>query len=491
MPKTKTAILLILAMLAGQTPGYCPGKIEDASQRTYVQKVYLEGNQKRYEIHTQQIHYKDGSEFKPIDTTIRGKLFGGWQQDKASYKSDFPKHADGTFEFHNVYEGADYVMKAKPEAAHVEGQVFNGTDEGNYVLYPDAFGKGKDLKVYAYAHGLKKVIVIKEKPVPNDQDLTFDFELILDSKIKIKRTDGAEWDKQNDIDFKDKTIMVGPAGKESYFRNAIMWDSGGATEPVPIELMQKGGKLYIRKTVPKEFLEKATFPVYTDHPTAYYAGSGDGWARESHDGLVTFAASYATAHAAAGDAGFAAGSTGETTQTNVNGSGGTEARIYRGFFAIDTSGIDDGATISAATLNLYITAIDNDDNDGNDFNVVVEGLQASTTTVAAGDFDACGDAVTNPTEGSDRIDLGSNSTSTYNTWTLDADGIGWISKTGTTKLGIREGHDVLNDTPNLSEGGRSQLVWSTSEATGTSQDPYLNVTVAAGGPKKGSAIVIT
>jgi hypothetical protein len=42
-------------------------------------------------------------------------------------------------------------------------------------------------------------------------------------------------------------------------------------------------------------------------------------------------------------------------------------------------------------------------------------------------------------------------------------------------LGLREGHDVLNSQPAIV----SDIGFSTSEETGTTQDPYLSITYAA------------
>lgn len=119
-------------------------------------------------------------------------------------------------------------------------------------------------------------------------------------------------------------------------------------------------------------------------------------------------------------------------------------RVFRGVTMFDTSDLTSGATISDAKPALYVTLVNDTDNDGDDWINVVQASCASTTTLATGDFDAIGDAVNNPTEGATRIDLGDIGTDAYKEWTLTATGIGWISKTGITQIGWREGHDCIN-----------------------------------------------
>jgi len=162
--------------------------------------------------------------------------------------------------------------------------------------------------------------------------------------------------------------------------------------------------------------------------------------------------------------------------------------ISRSFFPVDTSALPDGATISEAKLYIYIEAKADDDNDGDDWGSVVQTSQEDPTTLEEADFDQCG-AIDNPTEGADRIDIGSITTSAYNYWTLNATGRGWISKTGWTLLGLREGHDAI-DSPIASSSGNvtNSITVRFSEYTGTGSDPYLSVTYTTTSIKKVSGV---
>lgn len=167
--------------------------------------------------------------------------------------------------------------------------------------------------------------------------------------------------------------------------------------------------------------------------------------------------------------------------------------IMRLFLPFDTSSISASATVSAATLNVYVTAKVNTDNDGTDYIGVIRTSQATHTTLANGDYDNAG-AVDNPTQGASNVDIGSISASAYQTFTLDSTGLGWIAKNGEASqcsatngvscFGLREGHDITDvaivtpSNPDLcdSSSSRNSITISTSEETGTSQDPYLSVT---------------
>ena len=64
--------------------------------------------------------------------------------------------------------------------------------------------------------------------------------------------------------------------------------------------------------------------------------------------------------------------------------------------------------------------------------------------------------------------------STYNSWALNSTGIGWINKGpgAWTKLGLREGHDVLDHAISTET---NSIKGSGSNTAGTDQDPYLEV----------------
>jgi hypothetical protein len=213
------------------------------------------------------------------------------------------------------------------------------------------------------------------------------------------------------------------------------------------------------------------YPTIYLATTSYFAGAGDGYVRYQNTGD-----SFATAHGAtAGTSADPTNAGAITTGVTRYAATDTDWEIDRAFFPFDTSGLADGTTITAATLNLYVNEVVNQDNDGDDWVNVVQTSQADTSTLATADYDQCG-AVSNPTEGATRIDQGSLTASAYNVWTLNATGRSWVDKTGFTKLGIRQGHDAINS--QITWGGaqtRNRVRFNASEDGGTNTDPYLEV----------------
>lgn len=143
--------------------------------------------------------------------------------------------------------------------------------------------------------------------------------------------------------------------------------------------------------------------------------------------------------------------------------------IFRVFLPFDTSAIPDSDTISSATLSVWPTS-----GSGERLIGVIQTSQSSNTTLAVGDFDAL--TVNGATEGATRTYL--TTTGAYTNYTLNASGIGWISKTGFSKFGLRNSDDLDNVDP---AAVRDYTFVSTSEETGTTQDPKLVVEHASAG----------
>ena len=170
--------------------------------------------------------------------------------------------------------------------------------------------------------------------------------------------------------------------------------------------------------------------------------------------------------------------------------------IYRTFLPFDTSSIPDDAAITSASLNVYVYAKKNDDNDGDDFITLVQTSQASTTILAKEDFDQTG-AINNPTEGvnsNERKDITNIAVGKYLAFNLNSTGLGWISAIGATRLGLREGHDVIDSAFTSSSSTTIQynfLTIRTSEYSGTVQDPYLTVTYTQTTKSDSKSAVVT
>ena len=206
-------------------------------------------------------------------------------------------------------------------------------------------------------------------------------------------------------------------------------------------------------------------PNASDGRVAYFGAKNSGCGQAQWD----------TAHAAAS----APADVTNATRSNFVTSGcqGFHAvGLARGFLSFDTSALPDTAVIISVKLKLYVTGKVNDRNDGNDFITVVQGRQASPTSLSNSDFVNAGNALINPTEGSNRIDITSIPINAYTSWILNATGFSWVSTSGYTTLALREGHDVLNLWAGFGFGQGDGIDVAMSEQTGTNQDPVLEVT---------------
>ncbi len=162
------------------------------------------------------------------------------------------------------------------------------------------------------------------------------------------------------------------------------------------------------------------------------------------------------------------------------------ASISRVFLPFNTSSIPAGANVTSASLGVYATTTTSYPNDAYDYVTVVRTSQATHTTLADADYDNIG--TTEGIAAGNRKEISTISLGSYVTFPLNATGISWIAKAGTasvcsatagiTCLGLRDGHDVQNSAPGT-DLPSSYAVFSSSEAAGTSQDPYLSVTYSA------------
>lgn len=207
----------------------------------------------------------------------------------------------------------------------------------------------------------------------------------------------------------------------------------------------------------------------------YLVGSGDGYVNGPNN-----TADWATDHDAT------SGAAGNGNIRNViSGTGLTGGNYFinKGFAPASTV-IGASAVITAASLNVWVDIVANGDNDGDDWITVVQTTQANPNgNLVNADYNKSG-----TTEGIDtgeRKDLSSISTGAFLTFNLNATGIGWIDKvnplttndnTKGTRLGLREGHDVLNHPYAGADGTYNYLYVDFSETDTPSQAPYLSIT---------------
>jgi hypothetical protein len=146
--------------------------------------------------------------------------------------------------------------------------------------------------------------------------------------------------------------------------------------------------------------------------------------------------------------------------------------VTRTFVLFDTSSLPDDATISGATISMYVLYHFTQ----NSLSVAFSTSNpSSNTAIVQADFDNIGSTVITTSTA-----ISSLNNSAYNVFTFNSGDLGVINRSGVTKTAFRIEDDIdgtltpgfdTNDTVNT----------SSAEASGTSQDPKLEVTYTAGG----------
>lgn len=159
-----------------------------------------------------------------------------------------------------------------------------------------------------------------------------------------------------------------------------------------------------------------------------------------------------------------------------NGSGFYLGRIGMTF---DTSALTSSATISSAVLSLYGTST-YFINDSGTSAVIVAFAPSSNNNLVTSDFG------TFSYTSFASIALASLSQSAYNDFTLDANGIANISKTGISRFGCITEVDRAVTTIGT---GDTVFNFLPADTSGTSQDPKLVITYTLGGTRNRMALL--
>lgn len=145
--------------------------------------------------------------------------------------------------------------------------------------------------------------------------------------------------------------------------------------------------------------------------------------------------------------------------------------LRRAILAFDTQGVPDPAVIDSANLRLYVNSVTQ--TIGGQSLGVVQGTSASNTALAAGDFETQTYTVR---QASDKTIAGLT-TGAYNSYSLNATGIGNINKQGLTKFALKLSADIDNTAPTWVSGASAAVNIDFADGT---NDPELVVNYTVG-----------
>lgn len=485
------------------------------NKRTYNAKHFSNGDGTfTMDAHVGHIHYFDklgGTGMRGIDWNLLfDEVKRGWYFNFHSFRPFIPEFADQWVVFRDLFQDKDQIVKYRAHSSHTKGRLVMPSEIGmekqtakNCVIYDNAFGEGLDYIIYFTRSTMKKVVRIREG-YKSDTDMHFTWDVAFptrekifraESKEKIGTAEAYELDvtKGKAFDTKKSTLIGTDKkdGKEwyTYLRDFKCWDSGEMktyhAQNIVVDFDAKAKTL--TKIIPATFLKESTGDVFSDTTTSYYSGAGDGCVGFERPSTGSW--SYIHDTATSSYSGYTA--TMFQTSGGYEGDGigsgdwGGGLALNRAFVPLDTSGLDDGATITAASLFLYVFAhYTTGELTGYHYYSVVETNQASNTSLSTGDYDECGKSLANGWSSAMSNDIiklsgdvsSSLTDSAYNEFALNSTGLAVISKTGYTKLGVRNAHDLMNVSQNAGAGNYAFFHSYTSEQTGTSNDPYLSVT---------------
>jgi len=466
---------------------------EIVSLRDRYHKVFYDGvnpeGKKVYKLESRQkpVHYQDQNQnWQEIDVSLKASAHG-WQMNTADYQVILPGELndDSTINFTYKNNSLQFNVKDISYANdQAQTQILNTNQEsqGNLVesgiwqdkklVYPNALGANVDLEISLTNTSLKKETVIKNSNILNNipaeaQTVDFKFKLdglnqsviyLTDITGQTQTIDGA----MTGAEYQTATaIKIIKNGQSIYIRPAIIQDAVNKTEAVNVTLTEENGQWYLIKHLPVDWLKEASFPVRTDSIISLEASSGDGAVRV----IDVPEEDWDYVHNSTAGNGIYGG-----LEASANWHSPWGFAIFRSFLSYDTSILPENAQIDTAAISLFPWIMDDDDNGAM---YLVEASQASVNALEVDDYDNCG-SVHNPETGG-VLDFDDVILNEYNNFVLDATGLSWINKSGWTKFGLRERHDIEDVAPPSVGAFNFNYLHSYTTEHGAETDPYLTV----------------
>jgi len=318
--------------------------------------------------------------------------------------------------------GADWTTWANLFTAEVVGTGISITKDGQRCWWnPELYLDGKRIQPIK-----TKATLIDDSYNPNyrGNTLTWDYQGICTRELRV--IEGAIYEKWIfSSDPQGQVIIKHRQGGAHQLNFGFMSDANGMS--LPVEVQQNDWEIVEAST----FVDpNITYPLYLGASATYYVTHNGVVGKDSTTPYLTWADLIAAAGTIGGEF---TGTSGAVISWGTSTTANHYVYLYRSLFFFDTSGLDDGATITGATMSLY--GAYGWDELGNTPSLNIY----STTSLSDGGVDKTDyNKITSTAWSATPVTLAAWSTSGYNNWVLNAAGLAGISKTGLTKIGVRE-----------------------------------------------------
>ncbi len=321
--------------------------------------------------------------WKPIDQTPV-QVPDGFDITQGPFRAHAPAKADGVAQMINdnrwdVFNKKDipdnpvtqtiYAIDVQSVSGKIEiGDL--GFGKTTYIVYEGAYPQYNADLIYVVDDGIsptwRKIVRFNSNPNVS-QNIELSFGVSYDKPMRFVRMNKVGWGESADLVYTGALggeLRAGKTSRGISFRDFMIWDSdtqavggrvNGKSEQIQIKLHPvSGNKEYIlTKIIPKDFLDSAVYPVYTDTTSTFYPDAGDPGSTTCDTYEVIHTSTWALARAAT-----TADNVGNTeTRNNVVTNKGSVNSwdLERLFMGFDTTSIGSGSTITSSTLSLFET----------------------------------------------------------------------------------------------------------------------------------------
>jgi hypothetical protein len=432
------------------------------------------------------MRYLDGGKWRDVNIGITHVGKNYLNMTHAPYRVHIPRYANQVM----GYENQKHAIMLKPLCNHVQGKVIQ---DGNWeIRYKNAFGDGAHLRYTIGKNNFKKEVVLTKKP-PGTSDVHFDFGIDFENFANLGdyNLDDMSLDDNMDLvqDTDYKSIIGRPKVCDSNFKSALL----------PIKIKKVNGRYRLRKTIPRNILDNATYPLYTD-AIVYYGvpETQDTWWGYESD-VATWAQVRAITQAQ--ELGIYDDFTQSILRVHAYGNGLGYFLLRRCSVIFNVSTLPTNAEVTDAYVRMFVSDVGDSDNDY--FSMINPRDPSSFAPFPPPGTpnyfhinEMQGDTLNSPTKMATDIQITSTEEYGWITWTLNSNGKALIVPLTDdyVRLGIRDrAFDVLGSIPTL--GTYSQVSFLSANYGGGEEPQFeiqyttpLQYTGTGGFEMSGSAI---